>query len=60
MRAYLVTSGTVFLLLVAAHVARAVIEGPGVARDPFFVASTAIAAALFVWALRLLRRPSSL
>jgi hypothetical protein len=55
MKAYLVTSGGVFALVLLAHLARVVAEGPGVARNPWFVASTVAAVAMCVWAIRLLR-----
>jgi len=54
-KAYIVTSAVAFALVLLAHVARVAAEGPGVMRDPWFVASTAAAAALCVWAIRLLR-----
>lgn len=56
MRHYLVVTAALFGLLVLAHVARIVFEGPRVLADAFFVASTLIAASLCVWACRLLRR----
>jgi hypothetical protein len=36
MRPYVITTGTVFGLLVVAHVWRVVEEGPGLAREPWF------------------------
>jgi hypothetical protein len=56
MKAYLMTSGGIFALLVVAHLLRIIAEGPHVARDPWFGLSTVAAGALCVWALRLLRR----
>lgn len=55
MKAYVMTTGSVFGLIVGAHVLRAAAEGPRVATDPFFILTTAIAAALGVWAWRVLR-----
>ena len=55
MRAYLLTSGAVFGLLVLAHIVRVFIEGPGVMGEPVFAIATVLAAALCLWALRLLR-----
>jgi hypothetical protein len=55
MKAYVMTTGSIFGLVVAAHVWRAVAEGPHLAADPVFILTTAIAAALGVWAWRLLR-----
>jgi hypothetical protein len=56
MKAYLVTSGVVFALVLLAHVARIVAEGVHVAANPWFVGSTVLSAALCVWAWRLLRQ----
>jgi hypothetical protein len=55
MKAYLMTSGAIFGLLVVAHFLRIVAEGPEVARDPWFLLTTFISGALCFWALRLLR-----
>ena len=43
MKAYVVTTGILFGLLVIAHVWRAILEGAGVTRDPWFLAITALA-----------------
>jgi hypothetical protein len=53
MRAYLVTTATLFALLVAVHVWR-VIEEPHLARDAPYLLVTAASAALCLWACRLL------
>jgi hypothetical protein len=58
MKAYLITTGTVFALLTAAHVWRVFVEGAHLAKEPFFVAITIAAAALALWAWRLLRAPA--
>jgi hypothetical protein len=55
MKAYLVTTGSVFALLTLAHVWRLVAEGPQLARNPWWILITIAAAALSVWAWRLLR-----
>ena len=55
MKAYVMTTGSVFALLVVAHVWRVIEEGSHVARDPWYVLSTAVAAALCLWAWRVLR-----
>ena len=55
MKAYLMTSGAIFGLLVVAHLLRIVAEGPEVARDPWFLLTTLISGALGFWAWRLLR-----
>jgi hypothetical protein len=56
MRAYLITTGTIFALIVVAHVWRAFAEGSHLATDPVFVLLTILAAALSFWAWRLLKR----
>jgi len=55
MKAYVMTTGSVFGLLVLAHAWRVVEEGTHLAMDPSFILITAAAAALCVWAWRLLR-----
>lgn len=55
MRGYLLTSGAIFGLVVLAHVLRIVAEGPHMLRDPWYVLTTVAAAALCLWAFRLLR-----
>jgi len=52
------TTGAIFGLLIVAHVWRVFEEGTHAARDPWFVAFTAVAAVLCVWAWRLLRASS--
>jgi hypothetical protein len=49
MKAFLITAGTVFGLVVVAHIARIVAE-PQMAREPWFLALTLAAAALSAWA----------
>jgi hypothetical protein len=55
MKAYVTTTGIVFGLLTLSHIARFVAEGPHLATDPSFVLITLAAAALCIWAWRLLR-----
>jgi hypothetical protein len=55
MKAYVMTSGGIFALLVLAHIARVFLEGPRVLSDPWFVLFTVLAAALSLWAFRVLR-----
>ena len=54
MKAYVITTGTVFGLIVVAHIWRAIAEGPALARDPIFILVTIAPASLSVWAWRLL------
>ncbi len=51
-KAFLITVGTVFGLIVIAHIARMVVE-PSTAHDPWFWLLTITAAALGGWAWRL-------
>jgi hypothetical protein len=53
MKAFLITAGTVFGLVVVAHVARMFSE-PQLVREPWFWALTVLSAALSAWAWRLL------
>ena len=54
MKAYVMTTGAVFGLLTLAHVWRVLEEGLHLVRDPFFLLITLAAAALCLWACRLL------
>ena len=55
MKAYVVTTGALFGLLVVAHVWRALAEGPRIATDPWFILITALAGGLCLWAWRVLK-----
>ena len=60
MRPYLFVTGTVFALIVVAHVARAVAEGMTPMHDPWWDALTLLAAGLSIWAFRLaLKQPKT-
>lgn len=54
MKAYVMTTGAVFGLIALAHVWRVLAEGTRLAMEPWFVLLTVIAAALCLWACRLL------
>jgi hypothetical protein len=56
MRAYVITTGIVFAVLVAVHALRAIEEGPQLLKEPPFILTTLAAAVLLVWAVSLLRR----
>lgn len=58
MKAYLITTGIIFGLITGAHIWRAVDEGPQLAKDPFFILLTVLAASLCLWACRLLSKRS--
>jgi hypothetical protein len=55
MKAYLITTGSLFGVLTVLHVWRIIEEGPQLARNPWWILITLGAAALAVWAWRLLR-----
>ena len=55
MKAYVMTTGVVFALLTLAHILRIIVEGPHLAKDPFYVLITVAAGGLCLWAWRLLR-----
>ena len=57
MRAYLMTTGTVFGLITLAHMLRVVEEGGGLLRQPWFVLLTVATTAMCLWAVRLLLTP---
>src|SRR4029078_3469879 len=57
MKAYLVTTGAIFGLITVAHLWRIIDEWPHLAREPGYLLLTAAAAALGLWAVRLLRPP---
>lgn len=55
MKAYLLTTGIAFGLIVLAHVWRVVSESHALARDPGFIALTLVAAGMSGWAFYLMR-----
>ena len=55
MKAYVISTCTVVGLIVAAHIWRAIAEGPALAKDPFFELITIAAAGFCLWALRVLK-----
>lgn len=58
MKAYVITTGTVFGLITVAHVLRAIQEGGGPLHEPWWILLTLLAAGLCCWAVSLLlRRP---
>ena len=56
MKAYVLSTGTLFGLIVAAHLWRALVAEPALSHDPFYIAITLVAAVLTAWAWRLLRQ----
>lgn len=57
MRAYVALTAAIFGLIAVAHAWRIIEEGAGLAAEPFFLLLTVLAAALCLWACRLLWRP---
>ena len=55
MKAYVLTTGAVFGLLVLVHVWRIIEEWPHLATDPWYILITLAAAAFCLWAWRVLR-----
>jgi hypothetical protein len=55
MKAYVMTTGVLFGLITVAHLWRVFQEGPRLGTDPWYVLITVAAAALCLWAWRLLR-----
>ena len=58
MKAYVITTGAVFGLLTLAHIWRVFAGEAHLAMDPWFILITVAAAALCVWAWRLVRGSS--
>jgi hypothetical protein len=58
MRSYLLTSGIIFFLIVIAHAARIAAEGLHLSTEPDFLAATALALGMAIWACVLFRRKS--
>jgi hypothetical protein len=58
MKAYLATTGVLFVLLTAAHIVR-VFQETHLAREPWFWVVTVVPLLLAIWALRLYRKPLS-
>jgi hypothetical protein len=58
MKAYVITTGAVFGLLTLAHIWRVIEEGPHLMKEVPWVLITVAAAALCLWACRLIWRSS--
>ncbi|MES2129536.1 MAG: hypothetical protein V4463_19870 [Pseudomonadota bacterium] len=56
MKAYLVTSGIVFALVLLAHIARVAVEGLQVALQPGFAVGTLVALGMCAWSTILFKR----
>ena len=58
MKAYVFTTGVVFVLIIAAHIARVFAEGPRLLKEPSFVFTSILSIVLAAWAWRLFRQLS--
>jgi hypothetical protein len=62
-KAYILTTGVLFGAITIAHLLRMFMAEPATARDPWYLLLTVAAAALCLWAFRLLwrsgRKPSA-
>ena len=58
MKAYVLTTGIVFVLVLAAHIARIASEGSHLMTEPNFAFTSTLSIALSFWAWRLFRRLS--
>ena len=56
MKAYLISTGTLFGLITGAHILRVAEEGRHLATEPFFVIMTVASTAMCAWAFRLLAK----
>ena len=57
MRAYVITTAVIFALITISHLVRMTVE-PRVLTEPIYLLLTLLSAALAIWAVLLLRRPS--
>lgn len=56
MKAYIATTGVVFLLMTFVHIWRVVVEGPQLAKNPHFILFTLLSVGFSVWSLLVLRQ----
>lgn len=56
MKPFLLVTGVIFALIVAAHIWRIIAESHALAREPWFMLLTVLAAGMSVWAFRLAAR----
>ena len=55
MKAYILTTGTIFGLITLAHILRIVGESRALATDPWYMSLTVLSASLCVWAWRVFK-----
>jgi hypothetical protein len=58
MKAYVITTGAIFLSIVLVHVARVISEGAHVLMQPVFAVTSILSLLLILWAWRILNRLS--
>ena len=56
MRRYLIVTAAIFVIILGAHGARLVAEGPRLLREPDFMLASLAALGMAIWAIVLLRR----
>jgi hypothetical protein len=56
MKAYVLTTGTLFALLVLVHLWRFAIEGAALLQQPFFIVATIVSTGMCAWAWIVFRR----
>ena len=56
MKAYIITSGTIFAAITVAHIMRMVAEGRHVSTEPLYIILTLLSAGLTIWAAWLVLR----
>jgi len=56
MKAYVITTGVIFVLMTLVHVWRVVVEGLQLAKEPHFILFTILSVGLAVWSWRVLRQ----
>ena len=56
MKAYVITTGTIFGIVTVAHIWRIIAEDRSLATNPIFVGVTVVTAALCLWALAVIAR----
>lgn len=56
MKAYVITTGVIFLLVLLAHIARLFAEGAHLLLQPVFAFTSVLSIALTIWSWRIFRR----
>jgi len=56
MKAYVITTGVIFVLMTLVHLWRIALEGFQLAKDPHFILFTILSVGLSIWSWRVLRQ----